>query len=540
MSDLHNKLRKVSSGIRVLYAEDNAETRSQYENIFKLLFKEVNSVQNGAIALEEYKKKNYDLVITDLTMPHMDGVSLIEEILKINPSQHVIIMTAHNTDENLRSTIDFQVDGILLKPIVMEKLFHLLYKVSKQIYIEKKDIVNSKQEDRLEAILDRHQALFLVVVDKFYEILDEFGTAIKEKILSSVEEHLAYFGIEESVVIQLHNDVILCSVDKSYIDSVLESLQNFSDRHNNLIVTFDDLKIYITLSYGVIIVEENSDLIKNSNDFLLHINNVVNEIKEDEQSSFVMKMDVNLEEVKRGKSLNWLGVTLDALEQKTVVPFYQPIVDINTLEKESYEVFARIKDGDKYILPKFFIDLSEKAGILEDISEIIFKKSFEKLSQTDYEIHINVSDSLWKTNDIENYLQYLCSHYDVTHNRIVLDIRNHETIKPNGLMMKALLRLKVLGYKISLKGFATGNINIELLSILRPDYIKINQLLLEKSLIDPNMKNILVFLLDYTKNAGIKSILVEVESEKILEEGRKLGFNYVQGFYIQRPSPDIF
>ncbi|MEA2098798.1 MAG: response regulator, partial [Campylobacterota bacterium] len=83
MQTLNEKLVAIAADITVLYAEDNSETRTQYENIFKLLFKEVKSAENGAIALEEYKSKKYDLVITDLTMPVLDGVRLISEILDI-------------------------------------------------------------------------------------------------------------------------------------------------------------------------------------------------------------------------------------------------------------------------------------------------------------------------------------------------------------------------------------------------------------------------------------------------------------------------
>lgn len=380
MQTLNEKLVAIAADITVLYAEDNSETRTQYENIFKLLFKEVKSAENGAIALEEYKSKKYDLVITDLTMPVLDGVRLISEILDINPAQHVIIMTAHNTSENLRDSVDFQVDGILLKPVLMEKLFQLLYKVSHIIYYEKKDKNFMKEEESLSSLVkDDNQALFLVVVDKFDDIVKQFGVETKNYILEAVKEHLSYFGIEENSSIKLNNDAIVCSIDKDCLDRILESLQEFSDRQNSLIVVFNNLKIYITLSYGVVMLDMKNSLY-NTDNLINHINSIVEDINKDEGSSLVVKMDVDLEEAKRNSSLSWLGVTLDALKQETIVPFYQPVIDMNTQKTESYEIFSRIKDGDKYILPKFFIDLSKKAGILEDISKSIFKQGFEALS----------------------------------------------------------------------------------------------------------------------------------------------------------------
>lgn len=540
MLDMYQKLNSVTENISVLYVEDNKESREQYENIFKLLFKEVVSVQDGEVALKEFNKKRYDLLITDLTMPQMDGIALISEIFKINPNQHIIIMTAHNTNENLRDSIDFMLDGILLKPVIMDKLFHLLYKVCHLIYFENQDITTNMEDKKIKYLLESsEQSLFLVVVDKFNDIVEQFGSQIKSFIFDAVKEHLSYFGIEDTSTLQLHNDVIICGADKYYLDKILEALQDFSDSNNVLIVMFNNLKIYITLSYGVIILKQNSTVLNKSEDFLNHVNNIINEIKNDEHSTLVVKMDVDLEEAKRNNSLSWLEVTLDALKQEAIVPFYQQIVDINTMEIVSYEVFARIKQGEKYILPKFFIDLSEKAGILEDISKSIFKKSFKKFSMTNFSFHLNLGDSELRNNAIKEYLVYLSTQYKIDHSRIILDIMNYESFKLSGKTVKSLLELKKLGHKIALKGFAAGSINIELLSILQPEYIKIDQILLEKSLTDPIMRSSLSFLLNYTKTANIKSILVGVETEKILNEGKKLGFNYAQGYFIKRPSDKL-
>ncbi|MEA2091333.1 MAG: EAL domain-containing protein, partial [Campylobacterota bacterium] len=67
----------------------------------------------------------------------------------------------------------------------------------------------------------------------------------------------------------------------------------------------------------------------------------------------------------------------------------------------------------------------------------------------------------------------------------------------------------------------------------------INQLLIQKASTDINMKSMLHFLLEYTKKADIKSILVDVETEQILNEGRKLGFNYAQGYFTGEPSDKL-
>ena len=538
---MHKELGRVAKNISLLYVEDEKDTREQYEHIFELLFKEVKSVENGVEALEEYNRKKYDLVITDLTMPKMNGVDMIGEMLKIKPEQHIVIMTAHNTSENLRNSIEFQVDGILLKPVAMDKLFQLLYKVCHLIDVDKKELNNENlaEHNINDMIEDTNQALFLVVVDRFDDIIKHFGYETHKYIIETVKEHMSNFGVEEENILELHEDVIICGVDKHYIDNILEAVQAFSSNHNSLIVWFSKVKIYITLSYGIVLLKQQSSL-KNLNDeFLRHVNSIISNIKSDEHSDLVVRMDVDIEEAKKNNALTWLGVTLDALKQDTILPFYQPVVDINTMQTVAYEVFARIKQDDKYILPEFFIDLSQKAGILEDISQSIFKQSFARLSETEYSFHINLTDAEWRNTAIKDYLVYLSKQYKIDYNRIILDIMDYDTLKPDSNVLKSLLELKKLGCKIALKGFASANINIELLSLLQPDYIKVNQLLLQKSLNDKNIEKALKFLIDYVHNVNIKSILVGVESEELLEEGKKLGIDYAQGYFIKEPSDEL-
>ena len=537
MLDNHKELSHFAKNISLLYVEDEKETREQYEGIFKLLYKNVKVVEDGEMAFAEYSANPYDLLVTDLTMPKLDGINLIDKILEINPHQHIIIMTAHNTDENLRYSIDFQVDGVLLKPVPMDKLFQLLYKISHMIDIEKKESKIRTTDNKLTNLLENmNQALFVVVVDKFLDIIKKFGVETKNLIIEGVKEHLINFGVEEEDILHLRDDVIVCGVDKRYLDAILESVQSFSDHTESLVIKYKDMKIYVSLSYGVILVKENNSVENIGENFLVHIDSIVKSIRDDENSNMFIKMDIDLEEARKNNTLSWLRMTLDALLQETILPFYQPIFDIHTLEIASYEIYARIKQGDKYILPEFFIDLSQKAGILEEISHSVFKKSFKSLAPTQFPFHINISDCEWRNNAAKEYLTYLCAKHSIEPSRVILDIINYESLQPSRKRVKFWLDLKAAGFKLAIKGFGSGNMNIEVLSILQPKYIKVNQLLLRKSLSDANIKRSLLFSLDYAKNANITTILVGVEDEEILNEGRKLGFDYIRGYLTQKPS----
>jgi len=136
---LSEKLKDEAKTLNVLYVEDEHDTRVRVSKMFKLFFKEVFVASDGLEAIEIFKEEDIDLIMTDLTMPKMDGIEMIKMAKELNFNQHVIILTAHNSSENLMETIDLQVDGFLLKPLRMDKMLDLLYKVSHIINLEKNE-----------------------------------------------------------------------------------------------------------------------------------------------------------------------------------------------------------------------------------------------------------------------------------------------------------------------------------------------------------------------------------------------------------------
>jgi len=138
--NLSEELKSYTEQLTVLYVEDEEDTRNQISQILGIFFKNVIVGINGLDALEKYKEnpEQIDLVMTDLTMPKMDGLSMIKNIRDIDLNQHVIVLTAHNSSENLMETIDLQIDGFLLKPVRMNKMIELLLKITKVITLEKK------------------------------------------------------------------------------------------------------------------------------------------------------------------------------------------------------------------------------------------------------------------------------------------------------------------------------------------------------------------------------------------------------------------
>jgi two-component system cell cycle response regulator len=85
------KLKNLVSDMSVLYAEDETDLREKVVLYLKKLFHTVKDASNGEEALEIFKSEDFDIVITDIRMPKMDGVELAKQIKSINPKQQAIL-----------------------------------------------------------------------------------------------------------------------------------------------------------------------------------------------------------------------------------------------------------------------------------------------------------------------------------------------------------------------------------------------------------------------------------------------------------------
>jgi response regulator of citrate/malate metabolism len=84
--------------------------------------------------LDKYIENNsYDIVISDINMPILNGIDMITQIKEIDIEQVVIVTSAHDESEYLMKLIDIGVDNFILKPVELQKLINTLYKSCKII-----------------------------------------------------------------------------------------------------------------------------------------------------------------------------------------------------------------------------------------------------------------------------------------------------------------------------------------------------------------------------------------------------------------------
>ncbi len=112
----------------ILLVEDEASSRKGLTQFLQGLEFDVLTATDGKEAFEIFKKENPDLVISDIRMPEMDGVTLLEKIKAESPSAKVILLTAYGSVEDAVKAMKKGAFYYLTKPVNLEELEFLVKK----------------------------------------------------------------------------------------------------------------------------------------------------------------------------------------------------------------------------------------------------------------------------------------------------------------------------------------------------------------------------------------------------------------------------
>lgn len=115
---------------RVLLVDDTAFMRRMLREILTRGGYEVaGEARNGIEAVERYRQTRPDLVVMDITMPEMDGIAAVREILRQDAGARIIMCSALGQDEPIVEALEAGASDFVLKPFLPEKVLEAVQKV---------------------------------------------------------------------------------------------------------------------------------------------------------------------------------------------------------------------------------------------------------------------------------------------------------------------------------------------------------------------------------------------------------------------------
>jgi YesN/AraC family two-component response regulator len=146
MIDLE-KFRRENTSISVFQIDSSAKFLENSSLFLHKFFDDVTTSSDGIDALEILKIIPCDILITDIELPNINGIEFIQEVKKISPKTQIIVITMHDSKENLLELLSLNISKLLTKPIHAPSLFEALIGVVAEINKQKLATLSKEKVD---------------------------------------------------------------------------------------------------------------------------------------------------------------------------------------------------------------------------------------------------------------------------------------------------------------------------------------------------------------------------------------------------------
>jgi diguanylate cyclase (GGDEF)-like protein len=264
----------------LLYVEDDTDAQEKMKMMLEDSVKELYQAHDGAEGFSIFMEKKPDVILTDINMPILNGLSMVEKIKDVDSTVPVIVMSAFDNRESLLRAINIGVDYFIPKPIDMDILEDRL-RIFSQNLQNKLDLeeMRKKEKDelfslayydtltkipnrlffniKLEQALSRAKrvngsvTLFFIDLDDFKKINDTYGHSAGDKVLESISSNIKKVIRIEDIFFRISGDefsiIIEDSSEIDYIDVLSKKILSAASTP----IHFNGNNINISCSIGI-------------------------------------------------------------------------------------------------------------------------------------------------------------------------------------------------------------------------------------------------------------------------------------------------
>jgi len=204
----------------LLYVEDDLNVSGIFCNIMSQTFKKMHVAYDGDDGLEIFEKykDEIDIIITDINMPKLSGIDMIEDIRKINYDVPIIITSAFGDEKSLKRIVNLAVDGFVNKPLVLDDLIKVVDRVLKPVFykkeLQKKDALIF-QQSKLAAIGE----MIGNIAHQWRQPLNSIGVTMMKLELNSDNDNLTKEMVSDTI--DKTNSIV------SHMSKTIDDFRNF-------------------------------------------------------------------------------------------------------------------------------------------------------------------------------------------------------------------------------------------------------------------------------------------------------------------------
>ena len=491
-------------------------------------------VSDESKTLQELSRRDIELQTKSLLLdtPRIGGIVGIgvQSTMAQDPVRHIVIGSILTTLLNLVGSVK------------------AIYKYTKDLeYYATRDPLTDLYNQRMFWELlgyevgraGRHRQEFGVMVldlDNFKTVNDRYGHSFGDAFLQAFARLLHQAVRQGDMIVRYGGDefaAILPDAGESQAYQVARRVAELLEAFT--LDTPDGTRIKATTSIGIAIFPEHGD---NPRDLFLVADNMMYKAKRTGKNCIAFPNEDEMAEVFKKASDKGLMI-VRAIEEQRILPYFQPIINTASGEAIIHELLMRIQVGDEVVAANEFIEEAEAMGLAHKMDYQLIEKAFAQIRAQNYQgmLFVNLSPKALIVGEFIGRIHKLVIDYAIAPSRIVFEITERETVSNLALLEKFVLDLKSRGFSFAIDDFGSGYSSFHYIKRFPVDYIKIEGEFIRNILADGEYRAFAKSIVTLAKELQIKTIAEYVEDESILDEVRRFGIDYAQGYHVGRPGP---
>lgn len=378
-------------------------------------------------------------------------------------------------------------------------------------------------------------AVLLVDLDNFKLINDNFGHATGDIYLQTVARAMkktlrpgdvfARYGGDEFVALLPE---ITSETAAAVAQRVLEAAA--AAEH----FTPDGSRVAGSVSIGLAIYPLHADSAK---DLFLFADNMMFKAKGAGKHQVGVPGEQEVAEVFRDMTATTMMV-IKAINERRIVPFFQPILDISGERVVGYEVLSRLEQNGDHLEAGRFIEYAEKAGAIHRLDTMVMEQALRRLAESGFDgyLFVNLSPRALAVADFLATLKRTVAEAGINPGQVVFEITERDTVRNIAILERMVSELKMDGFKLAIDDFGSGFSSFQYLRRLPVDFVKIEGDFVVNIVDNERDRAFVQTIWRLAADLRIRVIAEHVESAEVLAVLQQIGIEYAQGYYVGRPG----
>lgn len=372
-----------------------------------------------------------------------------------------------------------------------------------------------------------YKTIALINIDSFKSVNNLYGNRIGDEVLKIIGNriHNSIEGMKPYKLFKLHADeYAIVVMNSSSPDEDLEYLKRLPGKIDG-IINIREIEIYPSFTLGIHHGEysllEDADM-------------ALKRAKKDRKDVVIYNefMNTKLEYRDKHSIINKLML---GLSETSIIPAYQPILNLENDNIESYKALARLSIKDEVLTPEKFLELAKEMRVYHRITEQMIDRTFIYFKERDISFHINLDNDDFEHEKTTSLIITKLVEYQIGP-KVCFEILETAELKNPDKVIKFINMVKSLGCKIAIEDFGSGFSSFYNLISFRVDYLKIDASLIRNIDTSEESQVIVRSIISVAREMNMKTVAEHVDSEVILRKIRHLGIDYAQGYYIGKPN----